>query len=76
MRMYASKIVKTKITNYLLKSLIPSISMGVFIIILKYFNVPIVVNIFMAIIMYALLVFSLKFITYEETRTFIKSKES
>jgi O-antigen/teichoic acid export membrane protein len=75
MRRFANNVLKIQVLKQFKITLIPTIIMGAVIILLKYFNINVVVNIFAAMIVYFATVIKMKYISIEELKMLIYKKE-
>jgi O-antigen/teichoic acid export membrane protein len=75
MRSFANNVLKIQVLKQFKITLIPTIIMGAVIILLKYFNINVVVNIFAAMIVYFAAVIKMKYISIEELKMLIYKKE-
>ena len=75
MRRFANNVLRIQVIKQFKNTLIPTIIMGAAIILLKYFNINVLVNIFAAMIIYFAAVIKFKYISIDELKMIISKKE-
>jgi hypothetical protein len=75
MRRFTSNVLKIHVLKQYRNALLPTIIMGATIVILKYLNINVLVNIFSAIIIYFAAIIKFKYISFNELRMLISKKE-
>jgi O-antigen/teichoic acid export membrane protein len=75
MRRFANNVLKIQVLKQFENTLIPTIIMGAAILLIKYFNINVLVNIFAAIIIYFATVIKFKYISIDELKMLISKKE-
>ncbi|MCD3193995.1 flippase [Clostridium botulinum C] len=72
MRKYSIKIVKTNYITNFIKVIIPVVLMAIVVLALKYFNINVMINIVLAIIVYFIAIIITRYVTIDELKGFIK----
>lgn len=75
MRKYANKVLEIKVFKYLKKALVPTLIMSFVILVIRYLNLNILINILVAIIVYFTSAINLKVISLGELKSSLYKKE-